>query len=231
MKPTAEIIKELVQAYQPKGTVKSFVNNLDGTFTATICPNVFHSRVNSIVKINNIAYNVISFTENTVKYSSLIAPVVGDVFEPPVMKFFNGTPFMINSELSTIDNFRDKLPMFYLYEVLRDRFVEDVESSIERESSMRWFVMDEAQFDNWDTNKHYSNTIKPMFNYWFGFKEYLKKNKLIGLLPDHELVYHAKFGISINQNGHVKQLIPDEVSGVEVAINLAIKKTDECTEC
>lgn len=230
MKVTAKIVKELVQGFVPSSTVSNVLDNLDGTFTINVC-RVYHARVNSLIKVNNVQYNVISFTENTITYKSTVAPSIGDKYEPPVIKFFNGTPFAVGAELSNITNFREKLPLFYLYEILSDDFIGDVNSSIDRESDMRWFILDEAQFDNWDTEKHYSNTIEPMVRYWEAFLEYLRKHKSIGLIPNHKLVYHAKFGISINQNGHVKQLFPDELSGIEININLAIKKSQDCILC
>lgn len=232
MKSTVDIIGDLVNGFNPFTTIKSVVNNLDGTFTIGLC-STLNMRKGLTFTLNSVVYTItaINVSLKTVTYESLVTPVVGELvyFQKPF--YFHGTPIAVGAELNTIDNSWDKLPMAYLYEIIRDSFPIEIDSSIDRISSVRMFFVDEANFSEWDTDGHYSNAITPQASYAKSFVDYIVANKDIGLLTEaYSIDYHAKFGISINQNGHIKNLFADEMSGVELNISLPIKKSSLC-EC
>lgn len=227
MKPTVDIVEELLQDFTPKSKILTSVDNA-GIITITVC-NRLNIREGSLFTIDGEEYKALTVNGNTITYEGLI-PIDKYIY-PNKPFYFHGTPIATGGELNTIDNSINKLPMVYLYEVIRDNIVTDKLSALERESTIRLFFLDEANFSMWDTDKHYSNAILPQANYAYAFLDYLKNSPTIGVIESAELTYHAKFGISINQNGHIKNLFADELSGVELTLTLPIKKSFFCANC
>jgi hypothetical protein len=232
MKPTVNIIGDLVAGFNPYTTINVVVNNLDGTFTITVC-NTLNIREKSPFKIEAVDYVATSVDTSlkTITYPSLIAPIIGDKIYASVPFYFHGTPIATGNEIQRILETANKLPMIYLLEIITDEFDRDPESSIERTSTVSLFFLDEANFADWDTDQHYSEAIIPMMNYAISFIDYLDESSNIGVLGNVSLTYHAKFGLNIRTNsGHIQNLFPENLSGVQVRITLPILKNLKC-EC
>lgn len=229
MKPTVDIIGELLDDFTPKSKINNVTDNLDGTVTIDLC-NALNLRDELKFTLNSIEYTVLSVLGNSVTYETGVLPISGDYVYPKKPFYFHGTPIATGNELSIIENNTEKLPMVYLLEIIRDEFINDVNSSIDRETTVRLFFLDEANFEDWDTDGHYSNAIIPQANYAIEFKDFLSQHKYIGKLEGNSsLTYRAKFGISITQNGTQKNLFSNHLSGVELELTIPIKKELGCS--
>jgi len=224
MIPTVDIIDTLLAGFNPKLKIKNVVDNLDGTVTITVCEPL-NLRLGLTFTLNSVVYTVIAIDGNDITYTTAVLPVKGDYVYPTKPFYFHGTPIATNNQLSTINLHSSKLPMVYLIELLKDKFILDKDSAIDRESTVRLFFLDEANFADWDTDQHYALNIVPQANYALAFIEYLKNHAMVGLITgEAELTYYAKFGLSVTQNGVTKNLFNEQLSGVDFTITIPITK-------
>lgn len=226
---TVKIFKKLLDDFSLEGNISSVVNNLDGTYTFSTC-DTYHVMQGSYIEINGDDYLVKSVDTdiNTITIYSNIA-ITSDTFLTQKPYFFHGTPIDTTNVLSTILDSSQKYPMIYLLEIIKDKFIADKSSIIDRESNLNIFFLAEANFQDWDVDQHYSDAIIPMMNLCSNFIDYLKKHPDIGTISDFEVIYHAKFGMQLKEaSGHVKNLFNDNTSGVQLRVTLPIKKTLIC---
>ena len=232
MEATVNIIKQLVADFNAKlvGIYTDPIGLGSGLQTIKVCE-TSHLRPGSIITIGIIEYEVVSIVGTLITLKGGSTITTSGTFAFPEVFFFHGTPIMVGSELNNIRDSEAKTPFIYLYEVLEDEFIEEVGSSIERNSNLRLFFLDQANFKDWDTEHHYSEAIVPMNKLSAEFIHFLKTNGNIGLFPNFSLIYHANFTIKYTTNGHETRLFNDELSGVELKINLPIKKSFVCSDC
>lgn len=229
---TVDLIGELVEGFNPSTFVTDVVDHLDGTFTVTVC-NTLNIRNGSPFVLNGDDYIAISVNTRfgEITYASLVAPLVNDTVFGTVPFYFHGTPMATGNEMSRILSGSDKLPMIYLLEIITDVKDKDPESSIDRLTDVRLFFLDEANFGDWDTDQHYSEAIIPMMNYADLFVDYLIESSNVGVINDYELTYHAKFGLNYKTNsGHIQNLFPEKLSGVQLRIKMPILKSLSCVD-
>lgn len=230
-KVTVKLVEQLLDDMPLASSISNLINNLDNTWTFKACE-LFHVRNGSIITINATEYEVesVDYDLMTITIKSTL-PVIGTFFLAPPFFFFHGTPIDTGNTLSTILDSSKKIPLVYLLEVIRDKFINSNTSVIERESNINLFFLDEANFNDWDVDQHYSDAIIPMFNLCNSFIDYIKNNGGIGVVEDYDITYHAKFGLQIKQeSGHIKNLFTDNLSGVQLTINIRFKRSFTC-EC
>lgn len=230
MIPTVDIIEDLVSGFNPETQIMDVLDNLNGTFTITVC-NTLNIRDSSPFKINGTQYKAktVDTKLKLITYETVTAPLVNDIVTGSIPFYFHGTPMATGNEITRILESPNKLPMIYLLEIITDEFDNKPDSIIDRNSSINLFFLDEANFGDWDTDQHYSEAIVPMMNYAKLFIDYLEDNKNIGIFDSYALTYHAKFGLNIRTNsGHIQNLFPEKLSGVQLAITLPIRKDLVC---
>lgn len=138
----------------------------------------------------------------------------------PKPYFFHGTPLETNSHISKLKDSRS-LPMIYLYEVIRERL--GGPQSRTSEASLRLFFLDVANFSDWNTNQHYSNTVRAMRNLADYFLwEVRKQNGKIHAGDQSEMIAHVKFG-AVNDKGHFQSIFNKHLSGIELSLDLIFK--------
>jgi hypothetical protein len=225
---TVDLFKKIIDDFAPNVVIKSVVFGIDTVIT--VC-DIMHIRENSIITINSIQYTVVSVDE-TLKQITIsgVQPILkGDILYGAKPFYFHGTPVATGNELTLMTDVTKKTPLIYLLEVIFDRFDEDAENSLDRESDVNLFFLDEANFKDWDTDQHYSGAIKPMANLAHMFKEHLKYYVGVGVIEESTMTYHAKFGLSLVTNsGHTKNLFPENFSGVQLRIKIPFLKSLTC---
>lgn len=234
---TISIVRELVNAMQFKFTIKSVVDNADGTYLLNTGPTHYlQKNSNSKFIIDGNEYYILSVVLNTsVLVSGSVAPVAS-TFNLPGLKFFHGTIKQTNTELANEGlylDMADKCPMAYL---LRP-FEEDIDaqdlndSPIERESPITIFFLTEANFDDWKIDDFDHEAIDPMWSVAQTFIETVKAAPGIDKIDKYKIVDKIKFA-NYNINGADKILFKDNLSGKEVNITLPIlaECCDDCEE-
>lgn len=229
LKETVDIIEEFVSGVQNTVQIKSIEDLGDNLYKIVTCNTSYLFPMMEFT-VDDVDYVVqldgfVSNKEFIIKGSQTITE---SVITLPPMKYFHGTVIATVQELKQKQFSKDKFPMVYLMETLRDQFDNSVGSAINRTSFLRLFFLCETDEDNWNTNEHYNYAILPMRNALYQFVDTLDRSALIGQFDGYEAVNHAKFGVYMSNVGHTKRIFNDRLSGVELQINLPIKKSSIC---
>lgn len=235
MKPALyKIVETWISLLPNEFNTIAYVNNLDGTHTLTVC-NPLWATYSIIETIHNDGngYIVNEITENGSNFDIVIEgsfPInlnVPTTLDKPY--FYHGTVSAVKTELKQKADLTEKLPMIYLYEVLRETF--NVRSPIERSADLRLFLLSEANATEWTTDCHYINVINPMTNLGHLMVETLKDNDYFGYPEEYDLIYHANFG-KYNTKGHDEKIFSEDTSGCELslAINILLGLV-LCSDC
>ncbi len=233
-KETVQVIGELIAAWIIPLCIKSVVDNGDGTYTLSV-PKTYYLQKGKRRKltINSIDYVITEVINNcsvTIRGASL---PTAQTINLPVPYYFNGTIVQTNSELKKESDLSKKTPMIFLRRPFSEIINADdlVDSDIANRPDLTFYFLTEANFNEWLTEDHDINAIKPMRNMAYEFIELLKKNvKYIERLTDYTVTDLIKFGL-VTQNGVEKGLFSDNYSGAEMDITLGIKYQCLCSEC
>lgn len=229
-KQITDIIESLVNQLTFTGAINNLIDNTDGTFTIEVC-NTFHTQpVCSMINIGGTDYKVTQVVNNTsITFTASVSPV-GTTFSIEGPKYFHGTRIAINNELSKITQGSDKLPMVFVWEVIREIFNLDEEDRIERNSDLRIFFLGQRAPGVDKTDTLYADAVVPMWNLAHEFVKLLKNDVGVGELDGNfTLINFAKFGVE-SQNGATDSFFNEELSGTELRIDLPILKKFTCTD-
>lgn len=143
--------------------------------------------------------------------------------------FFFGTFLDTQKVLDKIKDSNLKLPMIYLHLNAPESYQDDF-AMMDFESDCAIYFMIDADPDNWLTGDHYSNAIKPM--------KYLVRQFIIALKnypytnASQDLTYtendYVNFGIVENMKGVIEKIFNDNISGVELLVNIGFNKSNIC---
>lgn len=233
MAHTVDIVEQIIN--EMDFTLQILTNSNDGSNTTITVCKMFHSRAGLVINDTVADFKILSvdYETNTIVIKGL--PLGTMTLQPPF--YFHGVPYKVNDKLSHISNTRNKLPMIYLMEIVRDRVITDELSSIAKESSVKLFFLDEANFAEWDTDQHYSLAITPMNNLLETFIEQLDDTTLIDkdLIQDYLAIPHANFGGMPrgsglnNESGHIQSVFNEHTSGMQLDITLPILAGTDCS--
>lgn len=225
-----DFIKNIVSSLE----FTEYVDNITQTSTETqfdTCRTHQVTKGNYIV-INGIKYKVKDFELNTWISVSGVVPLPFDSYTILAPNFFNGTPMMVSNVLADIRDWKKKLPMVYLLEVIREQRFNSRTNKLDRISDLRIFFLMSSNFEDWDISQHYDLAIEPMDNFLNDFIHALRYNAQVGEFDEYETINRANFGVYISKpskrsgkyEDNITKLIDENVSGVELRINLPIQK-------
>lgn len=220
MRLTVDILDEFITTLNLSGPVLSFTD--DGTNTTLLVQKTFHARRRMVLDVDGTGYEIISVVNNeAITVSGVLASPV--IYTVPNPFYFHGTPMMTNAHINGARE-QDKLPMVYLYEILRERDMRR-NSSIRRESDLRLFFLDSANFDEWETDDHYSQRLLGLNNLVDAFIEQAREYQCCFYLFETEFtrVNHVKWGVWMDNAGHVRRIFDDDLTGVELTFTLPLR--------
>ena len=225
MKLTVDILDDFISNLDLSGNVNAFSD--DGTSTTLEVSKTFHAREGMQLDVDGTDYPITAFVNNTsITVTGVIASPM--VYTVPNPYYWHGTPMMTNNHISRADS-PDKVPMVYLAEILRETDT-PLNSGIRRESNLRLFFLDEANFENWDTDDHYTQRIVGLNNLVDAFVSQARENRHDFYLYETSFtrINHVKWGEFKDLKGHVKLIFDDHLSGVELSFTLPIINLCEC---
>ena len=157
---TVDILETFVNGLSLSGAITSAAN--DGTDTTITVPNTFHARTGMSIDIDSTDYTIVSVdhTAKTITFSTVVANPITYTLPNPF--YFHGTAMATNAHIAYLDD-ASKVPMIYLHETLRE-IEQSTESAILRESELRLFFLDNANFQDWTTDDHYSKRLVGLNN-------------------------------------------------------------------
>lgn len=228
---TVDIVRTLWETFDPVGEIKRVDDNGDGTFDIYVCK-LFNSRPKRTITINGEDYNItaVNVDAKVITVTSADDLTSATEYRPPHVYFFHGTPLATGQELVNIKTASQKIPMLYLFEIIKDKRFPSPQDALDRETGVRLFFLDQAEFNSWDTDRHYDLAIMPMARWATEFlDEFIYFHKSLDHIEPYEFIYHPKFDPQISQNGVLKSLWADQMSGVEANILLPVRKSFVCT--
>ena len=220
---TVDILETFISGLTIGGNVISSAD--DGTNTTITVLNTYHARATMPIFIDTVEKNIVTVNQTlkTITFSTVVASPVAFTLNSPF--YFHGTALATSASISYLDD-ASKVPMIYLHETLREREL-STDSAILRESEMRLFFLDVANYQDWTNDEHYSKRI-------FGLNQ-LVDLFILSLKADVENFYtyeteftrtnHAKWGQFVDLKGHVQSIFNEHLSGIELVFTLPIRKS------
>lgn len=224
-----EILQHVLDNMENRVFFQELTDNGDGTYTVESC-NTMWLMNGDIITWDGNEYNVSEIIPNV----SFL--VTGDAAFEPVSyieinrpKYFHGTIKKTNNELQEITMGRDKFPMIYCFEVFRETYHQLKSDRRERTSDLRLFFLATADKENWLTEDHYNEVIIPIRNMVESFIQFVNNKNGFSKLQNFETVNRVDFGTFSQDNGNLKLLFTEHVSGIELDISLEVNKDLTCS--
>jgi len=194
--------------------------NITTDITTVTVRDTLYARERLIVLVNDIETMIVSvdYTDNKIEFQGEIV-VTKIVLQTPF--YIHGTPYAVNKQLDR----EVQYPFVYLLEILRETIPSELDSKFETIPTLRLFFLDEANFQDWDTDELYSNVVVPQRRYCdFFLKEIRKAFNKFGLPTNIEITSFAKFGEYVSEKGILNSYFNKTLSGVELRLDLPISK-------
>ena len=225
-----DFIKNIVQSLEFSEAITNLTSSPSESQFDTC--RTHHVTKGNYIYIDSVKYKVIDFEINQWISVKGEIPATATTFVIPAPHFFNGTPMQVQNVLANIREWRDKLPMVYLLEVIREQRFNSRTNKLDRISDLRIFFLMSSNFEDWDVAQHYDFAINPMDNFVNDFIETLRLNHSVGEFNEYETINRANFGVYISKpskrsgkyEDNITKLIDENVSGIELKLNLPVKK-------
>ena len=148
------------------------------------------------------------------------------VINLPQPFFIHGTKKATNREWTILSNdVTAKTPIIWLLGSLNFKQF-GRESTIDIESSVRIFFLDETDVANYYTADHITNVVYPMEQLAKEFIETINRNRNFKTIEDWEIIEFTRFGVE-QENGMFQNILDANLSGVELRITLT-KYKENC---
>lgn len=213
-----------------KGIVcQSVSTNSDGTFTF-LCKDTGYLTAGYDITIGLLTYTVVSFDCNvsiTVSGSSLPTQLTFDLY-PPIYK--HGTITKVASELNAMLSFKDRTPLIFLHEIVEEKYHFDPLDAVDTDADVRLYFLTGCNVKDWTQLQGDSLGVQPMRNLWNRFivalsiSQYVQDMTSIGSVKNYNI-----FG-NTNDNGTVKNIFNEFLSGVQAKITIPFLKNCDCCD-
>jgi len=187
------------------------------------------------ITIDSVDYTVTDFEINvfiTVKAISGDVPVTVSSFTINPPTFVWGNPKMVSAEIvKRITNGTAVWPYMWIVEISNTQTTLDPSLAVRSTPSFNIFFLDSADKDNWTIEEHYDNDIYPLNNYIGFFTEILRSRR--DLFDTDSITFnqvnHVNFGDYIVDKGNEEKILNDNVTGIQVQIDLPLT-IDTCDD-
>lgn len=237
----SDILKNEVIPFIDKNVkIDSFEDNGDGTFKLSSCDTKY-LRPCKKIEING---EIFSIEKNTCNDQTIFVQdshitlipknanfdfanfilTLPEAFEIYSPFFYHGSPINVNDSLVQVNMTRDKTPLIYLFETLKEKnYTFEGASPISLEADLIMFFIDENQFATWDVSKHYEDCVNPMKALAEGLVNVInKKRGDFAEVTEFETTPRVNFG-KVVQNGVEKSFFDDQLSGTELRFTVQYK--------
>jgi len=174
----------------------------------------------TLYQIRSIDIGTSSFT---VKSGSL---PVGTFYKTGAPYYLHGRFIAIDSELNQIQNGFAKYPLIYLAENFTSTKDLNPVNQVGETAQCSFFFMNSANYEDFLTVDHYDQVIDDMDLLANDFISLLKSNPFVqyAAMSIEDRIRHPKWGLIVESKGSSRNLFSDNLSGVEVRINVPIRK-------
>ncbi len=198
-----------------------------GVYKLLTCNTLWLTKGFDII-IDSVTFEVVSIDASSVTITGPSLPVLKtfDIYPP---KFFHGTVRATVEEYDKRELLRDRLPMIWLKEMLKETFDKSPTSQIERISQCQLFFMIDFSED-WNYDEHCMFAVQPMRNLAEAFDAACVKCKIVGNMDkvSYEQRDHVKFGVYVESQGNVKKIFNANLTGTEINTPIPFKHNKIC---
>lgn len=196
-----------------------------------VCETKYISIGKTIKDENNNEYLVTAFEANNwidVSAKNGAPPFAGTIVKPPPVLFMHGTPKTTNNEFLQINSRTlKKVPFAWLLESYEyDDLAPD--SSLEAVFNVRIFLLDWCDLPKWTNNKHNELAIKPMEALRDSLREVINSDYSFKRLVSINTKVRPRFGVEISNEGNDRQIIDQDLSGIEIVFSLEAYDVSVC---
>jgi hypothetical protein len=219
------IISNLDYVIQVNSVTGFNVLNVCSTKSVTVGKIITDENLNEF-KVVSVVFNQSITVEGTTDPLSVFIGTQILINKP---MFLEGTAISTNNEYLQINQRTSKkTPFIWLLEGY-SYDAGTLDSSLLFDSDIKLFIMDFAD-PNVLNEKQEENVIKPMENLAYMIKDYIDSDYVFPRLTTFKIKPRKRFGVEITNQGNKKLIINENLSGVEVNLNLKMYDTKEC-EC
>jgi len=210
--------------------VSQMDSTIDGTFDVdkTLSCNTKWARVGKkVTDSNGDEFLITEIDENNYLVGQNVDLIDLDgVINLPQPFFIHGTKKATNREWTILSNdVTAKTPIIWLLGSLNYKQF-GRESTIDIESSVRIFFLDETDVANYYTADHITQVVYPMEQLAKEFIETINRNRNFKTIEDWEIIEFTRFGVE-QENGMFQNILDANLSGVELRITLT-KYKENC---
>jgi len=210
--------------------VSQMDSTIDGTFDVdkTLSCNTKWARVGKkVTNENGDEFLITEIDENNYLVGQNVDLIDLDgVINLPQPFFIHGTKKATNREWTILSNdVTAKTPIIWLLGSLNYKQF-GRESTIDIESSVRIFFLDETDVANYYTADHITQVVYPMEQLAKEFIETINRNRNFKTIEDWEIIEFTRFGVE-QENGMFQNILDANLSGVELRITLT-KYKENC---
>lgn len=207
--------------------VSNAFDNGDNTFTVESC-DTQHLRECSKFEYEGNIYRVESFVQDEQIILSGGPLIVNDFNLPPPTLLVD-SPRFANEELAQMtQNGFDHHPFIWVLETFETPYNNDETSLIIASPQVRLFFLDISQDQQWLNSDHRINVIGPMKSLIDQFIYNLDKYKGVDDIERFSTIDRVRFGKFEQNKGNTASILGEELSGVELRLNIPLK---DCCDC
>lgn len=228
--PIRHIIKDFYDTMLMKFDVEE--HSYTSPLTTIQIETVLNLKAGQTVTIDTVYYTVVSVLSTTLfTVQANLASPKSVTLPKPI--WFMGSPYSVSKKIDEIPTPSLKTPLVWLYEIIRERRIQEPESMTDCEAEVRMFFLDEANFGAWETSTnqadYYTNVINGMDRFCEYMKDKMYNSKYFGKFESYQVTSFAKFGVYTDNKGVENSILNAELSGVELVVTLPINNIlNEC---
>ncbi len=227
LKQTYKRLKPVVESMDKSVICQTLTDNNDGTYTfESAYTNYAVSGYTITIGLSD--YEIVNVECNesiTVSGASLPTQLTFDLC--PIY-FKHGSIKVVAGELNKTPNFKDKLPLIFLHEVVDEGLHFDSLDAIEIDADCRLYFLTACDFKNWSQEDTDTLATQPMRNLAKEFVKVVANNQYIAQLTGTGNVKnYPKFG-NYTDNGVAKNYFNESLSGVGLKIIIPFLKNCDC---
>jgi len=208
---------------------QSVTDNSNGTYTF-LCNDTKWLTVGYSLTIGLNTYIVKSFECNesiTVSGSTIPLQLTFDLYTP---FFKHGTITKVASELSMKQSFKDKLPLIFLHEITEERIHFDQLESVDVDTDVRLYFLTDCDYRNWTQLQGDTQGVQPMRNLCNEFIKALVRSQSVAEMTGIGTIKNYNIFGNYNDNGVVKNIFNEYLSGVQLKVSIPFLKDCECCD-
>jgi len=211
--------------------VQSIDCNIYGELNDDVDPNIWvscnlkWSRVGKIImdETTGNSFTIVSVVDDGLILEPLPTNPTGEppssVLLLPCPFYLSGTKIAANNEWSKVTNsLMAKTPVIWLLELIRFKSY-GRESTIDFETDVRLFFLDETNVTQYYTSDHRSNVVMPMSHLANEFMDAVARSRSYQTIDQYEIITFSRFGVEQEQ-GVFKNILDANLSGVEMRVTL-----------